>query len=673
METVGVAGSCSTAANTTECLLNRLINIVGQKLAVDEGKTDWDPITFAFTVPVGVFGILATLLALIAIIQGIFAASPGRRKSSRQVIGAWAELTVTRVSLRELRTYTQATTPHFIARKLLSMLREKQRMSAGATHPATDLDPNNDNSGAAADNGGTPQSLRRFTLDWLRKSQSISWRLPLYSSKVLMVTVIAFQTPRMPSAEAGWLRLLSELGIADLLLDPATSADTAADYIPDDLRAVPAYADIHAIVVLAAVGGARSFEPETGSAYPLLIAPRFEIEFRQHPVLGRVAAFSGTVLPISPERAELIEALKHSNGRVELQEHLVRDSVLSDHDIPVSRPDHLVSRNIALHGRGAQVEDCYESSICRSVFHNVFSLRTESHILWLLAAKTPAQKPVLFPLHQVSIHTELILLCLQSRFWTSDKSLQDTPRFVSMLSKMLEGDQLGNKAAGEIEELQRFLVRLPRDTEYGGWTKGVIPVCVDFIHGNGQITSISAQQRTIVLRILWKLDTVMEAMQALSIARPRCQSTMLYVTTSMLFAFQQRFETEPPSKDETDWQKDNLRIPATSLIQSHLPLLSSLDRFLGKTFTEEDPDMVNARIGLLSFEHWQRLRKFVDQCKSTYQEGTIHEASVEENTEQIVIELLILRAILIGVLFCSAPDISTIQKSPIWGHVVPVL
>jgi hypothetical protein len=665
METTGVAGSCSTAANTTDCLLNRLIDIVSEKFTFDDGKTDWDPITFAFTVPVGVFGILATLLALVAIIQGIFAASPGRRKSSRQVIGDWSERTITHISLRELRTFTQATTPHFTARGLLGMLREKEQAVTGSG-PTIDPGLGNNDLGTATGDHDALFSISRFP--WLAR------RFLQYPNRLLTISALNFQAPRMPSAEAGWLRLLSQFGIADLLLsaDPTKSAVTAADYVPDDLRAVPAYTDIHAIVVLAAVGGVRSFEPEIGCSYPLLVAPRFEIEFQQHPVLGRVAAFSGNGITISPERVELIEALKHSVGRIELQHHLVRDSGFSDHDIQVFLPDHLLSRNIALHGRGAQEEDCHGNSICRNVVHNIFSVRTESHILWLLAAKTPAQKPALFPLHRISIHTELTLLCLQSRFWTIDRTLQDTARFVSMLS-MLASNEPGNNASSATEKLQRFLMQLPQGAEYVGWTKGVIPVCVDFIHDNGQIASLSARQRTVVLRILWKLDKVLAAMRTLSIVRPRCQSTLLYVTTSILFAFQKKFETQPWADIEPDWQGIKFKPQNSSLIRHNLPFLISLDHFLGNNFTDEDPDMTNARIGLLSFEHWERLRKVLDQCKRTYEEYYDNQESPEETARQVIVELLILRAILIGVLFCSSPDISTIQSSPIWGHVVPVL
>ncbi|ETS75043.1 hypothetical protein PFICI_13527 [Pestalotiopsis fici W106-1] len=285
MESTGDTSSCSTAANTTDCLLDRLINIVSEKFAADDGKTDWDPITFAFTVPVGIFGILATLLALVAIIQGIFAASPGRRKSSHQVIGKWAEQTVTRVSLRELRTYTQASTPRLISDRLLNLLEMEYQAKIGNIGATTAVDQVGD---GLLKTAGDNDNNGRIIANWLGEFQSLARRLPL-CSKILSALATVLQTSSMPSAEAGWLQLLHQFELANLPLDTNDTAITAADYLPDDLKAVPAYADIRTIVVLAAVGGVKSFEPEIGSSYPLLIAPTFAIEFRQHPALGRVA------------------------------------------------------------------------------------------------------------------------------------------------------------------------------------------------------------------------------------------------------------------------------------------------------------------------------------------------------------------------------------------------
>lgn len=66
---------------------------------------------------------------------------------------------------------------------------------------------------------------------------------------------------------------------------------TLADFLPDDLNAVPAYAETRCIIALAAAAGARAVYND-GSHYPLMVADDFQLDFRQHPGLGVVAAFA---------------------------------------------------------------------------------------------------------------------------------------------------------------------------------------------------------------------------------------------------------------------------------------------------------------------------------------------------------------------------------------------
>lgn len=131
-----------------------------------------------------------------------------------------------------------------------------------------------------------------------------------------------FDTLDMPQARAAWLQLLYHFDLVDRPFEGRDVAVTAADHLPNDLRAVPAYADIHSIIALAAVSGVSCFEPEMGSAFPILIAEAIKIGFQQHPILGRVAAFSKSVLWGAKSRIEhqsLMNALKHANGEIEIQ------------------------------------------------------------------------------------------------------------------------------------------------------------------------------------------------------------------------------------------------------------------------------------------------------------------------------------------------------------------
>jgi hypothetical protein len=82
--------SCPEEGNSTDCLLRLVLRTLEARSAAEDGKFDWDPITFAFTVPISIF---AATFALITIYQAILAAGPGRRKSNRRAIGGWADET----------------------------------------------------------------------------------------------------------------------------------------------------------------------------------------------------------------------------------------------------------------------------------------------------------------------------------------------------------------------------------------------------------------------------------------------------------------------------------------------------------------------------------------------------------------------------------------------------
>ncbi|KAK4123146.1 hypothetical protein N657DRAFT_448923 [Parathielavia appendiculata] len=60
---------------TDSSLLKLVLRTLETRGLADDGKFDWDPITFAFTVQISIF---AATFALITIYQAILAAGPGR-------------------------------------------------------------------------------------------------------------------------------------------------------------------------------------------------------------------------------------------------------------------------------------------------------------------------------------------------------------------------------------------------------------------------------------------------------------------------------------------------------------------------------------------------------------------------------------------------------------------
>ena len=68
----------------------------------------WDPISFAFTAPIGV---AAAMLTLLTVWQGILSAGPGRFRARPGAIGAFAKFGESKFSFRELRRLTFAYVP----------------------------------------------------------------------------------------------------------------------------------------------------------------------------------------------------------------------------------------------------------------------------------------------------------------------------------------------------------------------------------------------------------------------------------------------------------------------------------------------------------------------------------------------------------------------------------
>jgi hypothetical protein len=87
--------------NSTQCLLRALLDA--------QPAYDWGPLSFAFTAAIG---ILAFLVAVATVFQGMLGAGPGRVKASSAAIGTWSKKTRTRFDWYELRLRTTAKVPY---------------------------------------------------------------------------------------------------------------------------------------------------------------------------------------------------------------------------------------------------------------------------------------------------------------------------------------------------------------------------------------------------------------------------------------------------------------------------------------------------------------------------------------------------------------------------------
>ncbi|RYP42602.1 hypothetical protein DL767_000126 [Monosporascus sp. MG133] len=340
--------TCPENENSTDCLLRALLKVLDKQANAENGAFDWDPITFGFTVPIG---IIAALFALVTVFQAVLAAGPGRRKSNRNAIGEWSHYT-------------------------------RPPLEQAAKEPVE---------GRAAEKTGNQNAID-------------------------------------DEVAATWWSLLNEVDLRWLFREDAHMTNTQCDYLPDDLRAAPAYAEVGCIVAMTAVAGAVSFKSEGQSAYPIIIGDGFQFDFRQHPTLGTVGAFSryGDVdrgrrpVPIGrgrspvPRPEQTLLALRHAQGDV-------KGGFCGFHDgkfinaIRQTDPGSIIENGH--NDRGCSAAD--RVALCRC--NTLYDRPDDHHLLWLITAAVPEEVPVIFPSGSTISPNLLTMLALNSRFWRAPR------------------------------------------------------------------------------------------------------------------------------------------------------------------------------------------------------------------------------------------------------------
>lgn len=88
------------------------------------------------------------------------------------------------------------------------------------------------------------------------------------------------------SSRVKWLVHLDELGLEDFISEKADVEQNAADYLPSDLQAVPAYSELGCAVAWAAASGISSLKTDEQSPYPLIIGNSSQLIHPSGPILG---------------------------------------------------------------------------------------------------------------------------------------------------------------------------------------------------------------------------------------------------------------------------------------------------------------------------------------------------------------------------------------------------
>lgn len=363
--------ACPEDENSTDCLLRELLKAINDK---DE-EFNWDPLNFAFTVPIG---LVAAMFAALTIFQAILSAGSGRRRCNKIAIGRWSKLTTRRWSWHDLMFLSTAKTSLLRSDSLLKILNEDEN---GQQNPA--------------------DSERVLT------NQSFNG-----------------------TSAATWLPFLEEIELESVALfgRDENIAETAADYLPSDFLAVPAYGEVGFIVAMAAAAGAYSWKFGLQPPHPVIIREDFQFDFRQHPTLGTVGAFSRYLQrPVKKPRYSrryLAEAITHARGEIDIAtlfpfHETVREQLsLGEGPVPmnvVELPNfqHLLG---GTHGKD-YCTGMPTGDLCRLPWY--FD-RNDEHLLWLSVADTPEYPPTIFPSGLIHVPNLLSILALNSKFWATE-------------------------------------------------------------------------------------------------------------------------------------------------------------------------------------------------------------------------------------------------------------
>ncbi|KAH9234673.1 hypothetical protein K456DRAFT_1761828 [Colletotrichum gloeosporioides 23] len=296
--------TCTQDGNSTDCLLRVLIQLLGESRRADDANVDWDPLTFVFSL---IIGVVALIFAVIPIIRVIIAPgiNPGQRSrtTSRLAIGKyWSKRREKRWNWYEWTVQYTASTPIFHLETLENWInKDIAKFTGDADYEDQQLHGLN----RIASNCIKRSDLERFAMNTTEETKHSEKdpdpsRDDVGSSLGTIIRAIipwkassarSARSKEMPAAT--WVGFFEKVGLDKIKpRDYWGTRRVIADYLPSDLVAAPAYAQIGVIVTAAATHGAATQIIDHKSDYPVIMGRTFKFEFRQHPILGAVGAYS---------------------------------------------------------------------------------------------------------------------------------------------------------------------------------------------------------------------------------------------------------------------------------------------------------------------------------------------------------------------------------------------
>lgn len=211
---------------------------------------------------------------------------------------------------------------------------------------------------------------------------------------------------------AAWLGFFEEVGFdkLDCQVWGDSVREVPADYLPDELVAAPAYAQIGAIVAAAAKVGIQRLDVDQQS-YPILLGRGFQVDFRQHPALGVVGAYSRYDKRSKQSSALNLEELKAAMryGRGIIEADIMMNLATNSTRRQLIERWNTASKSLAV--------DRYPRT--SRIF--VLRLPTNSEIylplMVGLSAHTPNRVPAVFPTTSIGASLPLTALALNGKYW----------------------------------------------------------------------------------------------------------------------------------------------------------------------------------------------------------------------------------------------------------------
>lgn len=191
------------------------------------------------------------------------------------------------------------------------------------------------------------------------------------------------------------------------------------DYLPDDLVAAPAFAEVGIIFTAAACAGAL-WVAEKESKYPTIVGPGFQFDLRTHPVLGTVGAYSryGKERRADiPSTERLLLALKNSRGELDISRGLftgyTERNTLPGYVGLVGGFHSMFVAYAWFHYFSEQCKNSVGIAVSPELMTNDFL-----PLLRLFQASTPDHAPALLPVSRLKMSHPLTLLALNGFYWS---------------------------------------------------------------------------------------------------------------------------------------------------------------------------------------------------------------------------------------------------------------